>query len=293
MIQNEIFGPVITVQPFSDEDEALRVGQRRRLRAGLERVDRRTTAARCACRARWTSAACGSTATSRWWPRCRTAASSSPGYGKDLSLYGARGLHAHQARDELHRAPGRVSEPPARDDVPDLEGLPDWVKSLGLPPEAAARSTATGGRSGSAADELELLPSTAPRARRGAGRRGAEQLEFEAVEELAPGREVARRASTRCGRPTGRGTSRRAAPRGPTSPTCRRALARAHARARPDLRAAGRARRRRRARRPAALALPAAGLRRRLLAGRVDARASRCSCATTTTRPRGSRGSST
>ena len=27
MVQHEIFGPVITVQPFSDEDEALRVGQ--------------------------------------------------------------------------------------------------------------------------------------------------------------------------------------------------------------------------------------------------------------------------
>ena len=36
---------------------------------------------------RSTSAACGSTATSRWSPRCRTAGSSSPGYGKDLSAY--------------------------------------------------------------------------------------------------------------------------------------------------------------------------------------------------------------
>ena len=31
---------------------------------------------------------CGSTPTSRWSPRCRTAGSSTPGYGKDLSMYG-------------------------------------------------------------------------------------------------------------------------------------------------------------------------------------------------------------
>ena len=39
MIQNEIFGPVITVQQFSDEDEAVALGQRRRVRPGVERVD--------------------------------------------------------------------------------------------------------------------------------------------------------------------------------------------------------------------------------------------------------------
>ena len=39
MIQDEIFGPVITVQRFSDEDEAAALGQRRGVRAGVERVD--------------------------------------------------------------------------------------------------------------------------------------------------------------------------------------------------------------------------------------------------------------
>ena len=49
---------------------------------------RRTTAGPCGCRDGSTSAACGSTPTSRWSPRCRTVASSTPGYGKDLSMYG-------------------------------------------------------------------------------------------------------------------------------------------------------------------------------------------------------------
>jgi betaine-aldehyde dehydrogenase len=39
MIQNEIFGPVITVQRFTDEDEACRLGQRRRLRPGVVGLD--------------------------------------------------------------------------------------------------------------------------------------------------------------------------------------------------------------------------------------------------------------
>ena len=71
---------------------------------------------------------------------------------------------------------------------PDLENLPDWVKSLGLPAEAAA-----------AIDrhwkpvwetlraELELLPAHPRRPPATAPPAGAEELEFEAVEELAPG----------------------------------------------------------------------------------------------------------
>ena len=35
MIQNEIFGPVITVQRFTEEAEALALGQRRRVRSGV------------------------------------------------------------------------------------------------------------------------------------------------------------------------------------------------------------------------------------------------------------------
>ena len=87
-VQDEIFGPVITVQTFTDEDEAIALANG--VRYGLVElgVDVRTTAARCGCPARSTSAWSGSTPTSRSSRRCRTAASSSPGYGKDLSMYG-------------------------------------------------------------------------------------------------------------------------------------------------------------------------------------------------------------
>ncbi len=39
IIQKEVFGPVVTVQRFSDEDQALVVGQRRGLRPRVQRVD--------------------------------------------------------------------------------------------------------------------------------------------------------------------------------------------------------------------------------------------------------------
>jgi predicted choloylglycine hydrolase len=70
---------------------------------------------------------------------------------------------------------------------PDLRGLPDWVKSLGLPTEAAAAidrwwlpvwETLR--------DELGLLPEY-PRRSPATAVGGAEQIEFEAVEELEPG----------------------------------------------------------------------------------------------------------
>jgi predicted choloylglycine hydrolase len=63
---------------------------------------------------------------------------------------------------------------------PDLEHLPDWVSSLGLPPEAVAAIDRHWKPVWEALrDQLELLPAHPGRA--------AEQLEFEAVEELAPG----------------------------------------------------------------------------------------------------------
>jgi predicted choloylglycine hydrolase len=67
---------------------------------------------------------------------------------------------------------------------PDLQRLPEWVKSLGLPPEAAAAIDRywapvwEGLR-----DQLALLPAHPGRAPSPAG----EQIAFEAVEELAPG----------------------------------------------------------------------------------------------------------
>ena len=78
MIQREIFGPVITVQRFTDEAEAIAWANGTAVRARPPRSGRRTSAARCGWRRRSTSARCGSTTTSRSSPRCRTAASSSP-----------------------------------------------------------------------------------------------------------------------------------------------------------------------------------------------------------------------
>ena len=48
IVQREVFGPVVSVQRFSDEDAGARVGERRRLRPLGERVDAATSAARCA-----------------------------------------------------------------------------------------------------------------------------------------------------------------------------------------------------------------------------------------------------
>ena len=67
---------------------------------------------------------------------------------------------------------------------PDLENLPDWVKSLGLPPEAVA---AIDRYWKPVWEELELLPAHTRTAPATAPPAGAEQLEFEAVEELTPG----------------------------------------------------------------------------------------------------------
>ena len=41
MVQREVFGPVVTVQRFADEEQAIDVGQRRRLRAGGVGLDAR------------------------------------------------------------------------------------------------------------------------------------------------------------------------------------------------------------------------------------------------------------
>ena len=101
MIQNEIFGPVITVQ--SSPTRTKRCGGPTASSTGWRRrCGRRTTAGRCGCRAGSTSAASGSTATSRWWPRCRTAGSSIRLRQGPLGVR-ARGLHPHQARHAQHR----------------------------------------------------------------------------------------------------------------------------------------------------------------------------------------------
>ena len=89
MIQNEVFGPVMTVQRFTDEDRpwpgptVCRTGWR-------PRCGPRTSAGRCGWRAGWTSAACGSTPTSRWSPRCRTVVSSTVATARTCRCTGSR-----------------------------------------------------------------------------------------------------------------------------------------------------------------------------------------------------------
>ncbi len=64
------------------------LGQRRRVRPRLERLDQGPRPRDADGQAARLRRACGSTPTSRSSPRCRTAASSTRGYGKDLSMYG-------------------------------------------------------------------------------------------------------------------------------------------------------------------------------------------------------------
>jgi predicted choloylglycine hydrolase len=71
---------------------------------------------------------------------------------------------------------------------PDLHGLPDWVKSFGLPAEAAAAIDRWWKPVWEALiDELGLLPSHPRRPGAPVPPPGTEQLEFEAVAEAAPG----------------------------------------------------------------------------------------------------------
>ena len=93
MVQHEIFGPVITVQRFSDEDEAVRWANGVEYGLVVQRVDQGPRPRDADGRGS-TSAASGSTPTSRSWPRCRTAASSTPATARTCRCTGSRTTRA-------------------------------------------------------------------------------------------------------------------------------------------------------------------------------------------------------
>ena len=96
--REEIFGPVACVIPFADEARGGRDRQRHDLRpVGLD-LDAATAPRRCASRGRSRPACCRSTRTPRSGSRRRSAASSSPGVGRELGPGRARALHRAEER---------------------------------------------------------------------------------------------------------------------------------------------------------------------------------------------------
>ena len=98
MIQDEIFGPAITVQPFTSEEKAIEWANGTRY--GLASLcGRATWGERYGSRRHSGSAAARSTTTSRSRPRCRTEVTSSPATARTCRSTRWR-LHEHQARDD-------------------------------------------------------------------------------------------------------------------------------------------------------------------------------------------------
>ena len=182
MIQNEIFGPVISVQTFDDEDKAVEWANGVPLRAGLERLDAGPRARHAVSRR--LDFGCV-------WINCHIPLVAEMPHGgyKQLRVRQGpldvrpRGLHARQARHELHRAPRRLTWATSRT----CASCPTGSSRSGCPRRRPRRSTATGSRSGRRSGTTSAAAGARAPAAGAPPPAGAEQIEFEAVEELVPG----------------------------------------------------------------------------------------------------------
>ena len=170
-----MFGPVITVQQFSDEDGGAGLGERHQVRARVLGLDVQTTAGRCGWRARLDFGCVWINTHIPLVAEMPHGGFKNSGYGKDLSMYG---FEDYTRIKHVMSSPETERHPGARGQSPDLiRGRRRWAAG------ASAKLHRDGELSG---------PGLAPRACRPRGRgswaslrgwpaRGDEQVRFDPV----------------------------------------------------------------------------------------------------------------